>query len=122
MKSFQGITSVVHKDNVRTCPERHAQQWSNLPLSVKNILGHPFETEAIAKAIQDGKIPEFYLDKQPILTPPTTRSRSRQQVLEQNQSSEQPGQLQPADLSESDDDDDDLDVTPNTSKTVRFNV
>ena len=122
IKNFQGITQVVHKQNVRPCPIRHAEQFQALPIAVKNVLGYEFTQEQMQNAILEGKVPEFFKDKEIKYTPPTTRSRFQANATEDepDQDKETP---ETADT-ESDSDSEPFDQTntPTTNKTVSFNI
>ena len=117
-KDFQGIVRVVHKSNVRKCPERVASQFAALPLKIKNKLGFEFDRQEIADAIINGEVPDFFKPSLPQYTPPTTRSRSQVNVDDNEQLEAQ----SEAEAISSDEDEIPTDKTIPASKTVTFNI
>jgi hypothetical protein len=56
VQNHLGQTEVIHKDNLRKCPERSYEQFNHLPLQIKQGLGFPFDSQNIAEQIKQGTL------------------------------------------------------------------
>ena len=111
IQDFFGLTKLVHKDNLRPCPEREYRLFDQLPLTAKQALGFPFTTEEILDAVQQGRVPEFWQESPSVPERPRTRSTTKalpEPVLA----------FVPFDSSDSESDDEPAPI----SKRVTFNV
>ena len=83
VRSFLGLTSVVHKANCRPAPEREVESFARLPFRVKAIIGPPFSHEEVAEAVRNHQVPEFWKQKDPPYEPPNTRGRAAAEAQEE---------------------------------------
>jgi hypothetical protein len=80
-KSILGTVSLQAKENVRLAPAREAELFGRLPLEIQMVVGPPFSHEEISKAVEEGKIPEFWTAEknrlEEELLGPQTRAQER---------------------------------------------
>jgi hypothetical protein len=85
VQNHLGQTEVVHKDNLRRCPNRSFANFEKLPLSIKQGLGFPFDSQNIADQIKDGTLDEVPwdpdLNDDPAIYEPQNITRSKTKEL-----------------------------------------
>ena len=78
-RSHFGFAKLLHKDNIRLCPEKEPALFASLPPLVQSALGFPFLNSDLAAQISSGKLSPFftaYLSPPPPERP-VTRSMSK---------------------------------------------
>ena len=77
VKNFLGQSNIVHKNNVRRCPERHAHLYKNLPMEVKMDLGCDFDVSQLNKFMEKDEVPPYFKEIQAQPEARTTRSKAK---------------------------------------------
>ncbi len=91
IKTFDGKLRPAHKRHLIKATPREIELYGTLPADVRMALGEPFDEEDVKKAVEDERLPQFWLRSKYRVYPPTkmvTRSQTASRTIDEEEPSD----------------------------------